>query len=167
MVSVFGCRAGGVLAIVVLVAAPRLALAQENATATLAIPSSHARIGFEQVRFPGDGPRVGVVGTSYLIDVGGVSGLALGPAVYGAISGDHGGFFSLGGEVAWRHRLVGPVGIELGLYAGGGGGGGAPQGSGLTLRPHADLVWDLGAVARSFAFGVTPTKKNRPGTTCW
>jgi len=126
MVSAFGRRAGGVLAIVVLVAAPRLALAQENAPPTLSIPSSHARIGFERIRFPGDGPRVGVVGTSYLIDVGGVRGLALGPAVYGAISGDHGGFFSLGGEVAWRRRLVGPVGVELGLYAGGGGGGGAP-----------------------------------------
>jgi len=152
MVSAIGRRAGGVLAIVALVVAPRLARAEESATPALAIPSSHARIGFEQVRFPGDGPRVGVVGTSYLIDVGGVPGLALGPAVYGAISGDHGGFFSLGGEVAWRHRLVGPVGVELGLYAGGGGGGGAPAGSGLTLRPHADLVWDLGAVAVGASF---------------
>jgi hypothetical protein len=145
MVSALGRLAGGILAVVALVAAPRLASAQE--APTLAVPSSHARIGYEQIRFPGDGPRVGLVGTSYLIDVFGTSGLALGPAVYGAISGDHGGFFSLGGEVAWRRRLFGPVGIELGLYAGGGGGGGAPQGSGLTLRPHADLVWDLGAVA--------------------
>jgi len=147
MASAFGRLAGGILAVVALVAVPRLAWAEEPAMPPLAMPSSHARIGFEQVRFPGDGPRVGLVGTSYLIDVGAVSGLALGPAVYGAISGDHGGFFSLGGEVAWRHRLVGPVGVELGLYAGGGGGGGAPPGSGLTLRPHADLVWDFGAVA--------------------
>ena len=147
MVSAFGRRTGGLLAIVALAAAPRLALAQEAASPTLSSPASHARIGFERVRFPGDGPRVGLVGTTYLIDVAGASGLALGPAVYGAISGDHGGFFSLGGEVAWRHRLIGPVGVELGLYAGGGGGGGAPAGSGLMLRPHADLVWDLGAVA--------------------
>jgi len=147
MASAFGRLAGGIPVVVALVVAPRLALAQDMATPTVAVPSSHARIGFEQIRFPGDGPRVGLVGTSYLIDVGAVSGLALGPAVYGAISGDHGGFFSLGGEVAWRHRLVGPVGVELGLYAGGGGGGGAPTGSGLTLRPHADLVWDFGAVA--------------------
>jgi len=113
----------------------------------LVIPSSHARIGFEQIKFPGDGPRVGLVGTSYLVDVAESSGIAIGPAVYGAISGDHGGFFGLGGEVAWRHRLVGPVGVELGVFAGGAGGGGAPRGSGLMLRPHADLVWDLGAVA--------------------
>ena len=147
MVSACGRRAGGVLAIVVLMGAPGLALGEESAAPTLAMPSSHARIGFEQIQFPGESQRVGLVGTTYLIDVGAASGLALGPAVYGAISGNHGGFFSLGGEVAWRHRLVGPVGVELGLYAGGGGGGGAPSGSGLTLRPHADLVWDLGAVA--------------------
>ncbi|MEP7302127.1 MAG: hypothetical protein ABI699_11405, partial [Caldimonas sp.] len=78
---------------------------------------------------------------------GGVPGLSLGPAAYGAVSGNRGGFFTLGGEAAWRQRLFGPVGIELGLYLGGGGGGGTPQGSGLMLRPHADLVWDLGAVA--------------------
>ncbi|MEO5846104.1 MAG: hypothetical protein ABIQ33_14835 [Caldimonas sp.] len=120
-----------------------------DAPARVQIPASHARIGFERIRFPGDGPRVGLVGTSYLIDVAGASGFAVGPAVYGAVSGGHGGFFSLGGEVAWRRRLMGPVGVELGLYAGGGGGGGgiAPQGSGLMLRPHVDLVWDLGDVA--------------------
>lgn len=115
--------------------------------ATLAIPSAHARFGVERIRFAGDSERVGLVGASYLVDTGGLPGLSLGPAVYGAVSGDRGGFFTLGGEAAWRQRLFGPVGVELGFYVGGGGGGGAPQGSGLMLRPHADLVWDLGAVA--------------------
>lgn len=128
-------------------AAPFASAAQDTATPTLAIPAAHARLGFERVRFPGDGPRVGLVGASYLVDVAGLPGVSIGPAVYGAVSGGHGGFFTLGGEVAWRQRLVGPVGVELGLYAGGGGGGGAPTGGGLMLRPHADLVWDLGPVA--------------------
>jgi hypothetical protein len=114
---------------------------------SLAVPSSHGRLSLERVRFAGSEQRVGLVGTSYLIDIAEVPGLSVGPAVYGAVSGGHGGFFSLGGELAWRHRLFGPVGTEIGLYAGGGGGGGAPAGSGLMLRPHADLVWDLGAVA--------------------
>ncbi|MEO6364415.1 MAG: hypothetical protein ABIO71_14395 [Caldimonas sp.] len=128
-------------------AAPFASAAQDTASPTLAIPAAHARLGFERVRFPGDGPRVGLVGASYLVDVAGLPGVSIGPAVYGAVSGNHGGFFTLGGEVAWRQRLVGPVGIELGLYAGGGGGGGAPAGGGLMLRPHADVVWDLGPVA--------------------
>ena len=114
--------------------------------APLSIPSAHARIGFERIEFPG-GERVGLVGTSYLVDVPALSGLAVGPAVYGAITGRRGGFFTIGGEAAWRRQLAGPLGIEIGLFAGGGGGAGAPQGGGLMLRPHADLLWDFGAYA--------------------
>jgi len=109
-------------------------------------PSAHARISFERATFPGD-ETVGLVGTTYLVDVAGLPGVAIGPAVYGAITGQRGGFFTIGGEAAWRQRIMGPVGVELGVYAGGGGGGGAPQGGGLMLRPHADLLADLGAVA--------------------
>ncbi len=115
--------------------------------ASVVIPSAHARLGFERVRFGNDSERVGLVGASYLVDVGGIPGLSLGPSVYGAVSGNQGGFFSLGGEAAWRQRLVGPFGVELGVYAGGGGGNGGAPGNGLMLRPHADLVWDFGAVA--------------------
>jgi hypothetical protein len=113
----------------------------------LVVPSAHARLGFERVRFAGDSERLGLLGASYLVDVGGVPGLSLGPAVYGAVSGERGGFFALGGEAAWRQRLIGPFGVELGVYAGGGGGGSASQGNGMMLRPHADLLWDFGSVA--------------------
>ena len=133
--------------LVALAGAAPSAMAAEAGAPSVSTPAAHARISFERVRFPGDGPRVGLVGTSYLVDLPEVRGLSIGPAVYGAVSGGHGGFFTLGGELAWRQRLIGPVGVELGIYAGGGGGGGAPAGSGLMLRPHADLVWDLGPVA--------------------
>jgi hypothetical protein len=112
----------------------------------LVAPTAHARIGYERVKFPGDEP-VGLLGTSYLVDVAALPGLSAGPAVYGAITGGRGGFFTIGGEVAWRHQIAGPLGVEVGFYAGGGGGGGAPQGGGLMLRPHADLLWDFGPLA--------------------
>ena len=127
--------------------APASAADDPEPRPALVVPSSHARIGFERIQFPGDGPRVGLVGTTYLVDVDESSGISIGPSVYGAVSGGHGGFFGLGGELAWRHRLIGPVGVELGVFAGGAGGGGAPRGSGLMIRPHADVVWDLGAAA--------------------
>ncbi|MEO6744005.1 MAG: hypothetical protein ABIS28_14245, partial [Caldimonas sp.] len=114
--------------------------------ASLVGPSAHARIGFERIKLPGD-ERVGLVGTSYLVDVPLLEGLSAGPAVYGAITGRRGGFFAIGGEAAWRRQLAGPLGIELGLFAGGGGGAGAPAGGGLMLRPHADLLWDFGRFA--------------------
>jgi hypothetical protein len=141
-------RRGGRAAVVLALALtlPVAAAAQASGAGAVTVPSAHARIGFERIRLPGD-ERVGLVGTSYLVDVPALDGLSLGPAVYGAITGNRGGFFTLGGEAAWRRRVLGPFGIELGLYAGGGGGAGAPQGGGLMLRPHVDLLADFGATA--------------------
>ncbi len=119
--------------------------------------AAHTRLTFENVRLPGD-ERVGLVGTSYLVDFTKSGGWALGPAVYGAATGHRGGFFTFGGEAAWRKSLLGPFGVELGLYAGGGGGGGAPQGGGLMLRPHVDLLWE----AKQYAFGLSVAKVKFP-----
>jgi hypothetical protein len=146
-----GTRAiGAALALSCGVALPARALAADAPERAAATPSAHARITFERARFPGN-ERVGLVGTTYLVDVAGVEGLSIGPAVYGALTGRRGGFFTLGGEAAWRKRVVGPFGFEVGLYAGGGGGASAPQGGGLMLRPHVDLLADFGATA----FGIS------------
>jgi hypothetical protein len=126
------------------------AVAADDEGAATDAPSAHARITFEKVKFPGN-ENVGMLGTSYLVDVSRAHGISLGPAVYGAITGGRGGFFTIGGEAAWRQRLIGPFGVEVGMYAGGGGGAGAPQGGGLMLRPHLDLLAEFGATA----FGVS------------
>ena len=133
----------------------------------VAAPSAHARFGVERVRFPGDDRRVGLLGASYLVDVGSgwARGVSVGPGVYGAVSGRHGGFFALGGELAWRQRLVGPLGVELGAFAGGGGGGGAPAGSGFVFRPHADLVYDLGGLALGVSVSRLEVSGGRIGST--
>lgn len=109
----------------------------------LATRPAHLRLGFERTTLPG-GEGMGLASTSYLVEWGG-SGLSAGPAVYAAATGRRGGFYTFGGELAWRRRLAGPLGVGLGLYAGGGGGAGAPQGGGLMLRPHAELWWRLPA----------------------
>jgi len=141
------------------------AAAEADAVASQ-VPSAHARISFERATFPGD-EKVGLLGTTYLVDTAGVPGLAVGPAVYGAISGRRGGFFTIGGEAAWRQRLVGPVGVELGMYVGGGGGAGAPQGGGLMLRPHADLVTDLGPVAVGISISRIEFPNGQISSTQW
>jgi len=107
----------------------------------LLVVPAQARIGIEKVTLPGN-ESMGLVGTTYLVDIG--RGFSAGPAAYGAISGHRGGLFTVGGELAWRHRLVGALDLDLGYYAGGGGGGAAPVGGGLMLRPHVDLLWDFG-----------------------
>jgi hypothetical protein len=127
---------------------------------------AHARLSFERVKFPGN-ERVGLVGTSYLVDVSDSGGWSVGPAVYGAMTGQRGGFFTFGGEAAWHQRLLGPLGVELGLYAGGGGGSGAPQGGGLMLRPHADLLWELGSYALALSVAKVKFPNGQIDSTQW
>lgn len=100
------------------------------------------RLNLERTELPG-GEGMGLVGTTYLLEV--LPGVWAGPAAYGAITGQRGGMFTVGGEIGWQRPLAGPLAIELGFYAGGGGGGAAPVGGGLMLRPHVDLLWKSGA----------------------
>lgn len=99
------------------------------------------RLGFETLKLPNE-ESMGLVGTSYLVEIG--RGFMFGPAAYGAITGQRGGLFTVGAELAWRSRIAGPLEFEAGYYVGGGGGGAAPVGGGLMLRPHADLLWNFG-----------------------
>ncbi|EHR71703.1 hypothetical protein BurJ1DRAFT_2881 [Burkholderiales bacterium JOSHI_001] len=128
-----------------LLLAPLLLLGAATATAQ-SVPSTlntATTLGFERVRF-GSGERLGLVGGSLLFEGG--RNWWFGPAVYGAASGQRGGFFVGGLEVQQRIRLGPRSGVVLGLYAGGGGGGSSPVGGGLMLRPAVTLVQDLGGL---------------------
>jgi hypothetical protein len=119
--------------------APRGAVAAEP---TL----GHARpaalvLTFEDIGVRRD-ERLGLLGASYLIDVG--HRLWVGPALYGAATGQRGGLFTWGAEAQYRLPLLRRWALSGGLFVGGGGGGGAPVGGGLMLRPHADFLFDLG-----------------------
>jgi hypothetical protein len=99
------------------------------------------RFGVERLTLPGD-EKMGMLGTTYLIET--LPHLYLGPAAYSSVSGQRGGFYTVGGELAWRQKLFSNLSLEAGAYAGGGGGGSSLVGGGLMLRPHADLMWDFG-----------------------
>ena len=100
-------------------------------------------LGYERVRF-GSGEHLGLAGGNLLFDAGG--GWWWGPGVYGAATGQRGGFFVGGLEVQHRLRLGPSSELILGLYAGGGGGGSAPVGSGLMLRPAVTWMRDFGGL---------------------
>ena len=119
---------------------------------------AHVTLGFESLRLPGD-ERLGLLGTSYLIEL--APGWWLGPALYGAASGQRGGLFTWGVEGQRRWPLGDRWALVAGLYAGGGGGSGAPVGGGLMLRPHADLVFDFGG----WEAGITASQVRFPSGT--
>ena len=136
-------RGACVLAALAMGAAPARAQTAESALPkTESIPTS-TLLGFESIRLP-QGERLGLVGTSLLFQVG--ESWGFGPAVYGAATGERGGFFVGGVELQHRTVLAQKLSLAAGLYAGGGGGGAAPVGSGLMLRPAATLLYDLGPV---------------------
>lgn len=97
-------------------------------------------LGIENLRLPG-GENLGLAGGTLLFGIGG--DWSLGPAVYGAATGQRGGF--LVGGIALQRRFVLGQGFSVAadLFAGGGGGGAAPVGSGLMLRPAVTLYKDL------------------------
>ncbi|MEN8170740.1 MAG: hypothetical protein ABFS08_11015 [Pseudomonadota bacterium] len=98
------------------------------------------RLGFETLELPGQ-ERMGLLGGSYLVDMGRYSYVGLG--VYGALTGERGGFFTGGVDGGLRFPLNETFSTELGVFVGGGGGGAAPQGGGLMLRPYLGLSWHL------------------------
>ncbi|HEX4510690.1 MAG TPA: hypothetical protein VH328_11435, partial [Burkholderiaceae bacterium] len=98
---------------------------------------ARTRLGGERIHLP-DGERLGLVGVTELVSVGGE--WWMGPGVYGAMTGGRGGLFVPGAEVAWSHPFNAWLGVDTGLFVGGGGGGNAPVGGGLMLRPHLDLL---------------------------
>lgn len=116
---------------------------------TLRRRAAAVHVGFELLQLPAN-ESIGLFGTAYLVPLG--ASLSVGPSVYGAVTGSRGGLFTLGAEVSWRRALAGALSLNAGVYAGGGGGGGAPVGGGLMVRPHADLLWEVGAVSVGLSY---------------
>ncbi|MBA3847909.1 MAG: hypothetical protein H0X45_14870, partial [Planctomycetes bacterium] len=119
-----------------------LALISSFALAGEADVYAHAlrwRFGGEVVRLD-DGEDMGLAHA--LVDVlepfAALPGLYLGVGGFGAVAGERGGFFTLGGALGWRATWQ-RFEFDLGGFAGGGGGGDAEQGGGLMLRPHAGI----------------------------
>jgi hypothetical protein len=121
------------------------ATSESKSADTVVNRRSTLKIGYENTNLP-DGQSMGIIGTTYLVEIG--HGIYFGPAVYGAVTGDRGGFFSVGGELAWHFPLISKIELQTGIFAGGGGGGGGKSvwGGGLMLRPHADLLWNFGFI---------------------
>lgn len=119
-------------------------------TLAQAQPAGHDRaealsftLGFETIRLPGR-ERLGLLGGALLFEA--APSWWLGPAVYGAVTGERGGLFTGGLEVQRRWRLGERSTLVTSVYAGGGGGGGAPVGGGLMLRPAITALQDFGAL---------------------
>lgn len=135
-----------------------LALFASTASATDASTTDRnasLRFAYEKVTLPGE-EKMGLMGVTYLIEL--QPTWYFGPAAYGAVTGDRGGFYTIGGELAWRYPLTQQLQLETGAYLGGGGGSPYWVGGGLMWRPHIDLMWDFGG----YRAGISASKVRFP-----
>lgn len=92
----------------------------------------------------GTSKDMGLAGVHYLVNVH--PDWYLGASGFGALQGEHGGFFTGGFTLGTGRRFASRWMVDAGVFVGGGGGGSAPQGSGLMLRPHVGISRDVGGV---------------------
>ncbi|MDH3326311.1 MAG: hypothetical protein OEM38_06295, partial [Gammaproteobacteria bacterium] len=93
------------------------------------------QFSFENISLGGS-EKMGLLGGNYLIDhYSWYSGLG----VYGAVTGDRGGFFTGGLHLGKNQPLFRGYFFDANAFVGGGGGGSAPQGGGLMLRTALGL----------------------------
>lgn len=118
------------LLLCLLLAAP--VMAEEGVLATT---PARFRTSYETIELPG-AETMGLLGGSFLFDHN--DWLAIGGSSYGALTGERGGFITLGLAAEVRKQLFEAAEINAGLFVGGGGGRGGYtlQGGGLMLRGH-------------------------------
>jgi hypothetical protein len=96
------------------------------------------RVDYEQLKLPAN-ENMGMVGGSLLYETN--DWLSVGPNVYGAVSGQRGGFITMGLASELKKSLTEDVQLNGGMFVGAGGGRGGYllSGGGLMLRSHVGI----------------------------
>ncbi|MCI2229610.1 hypothetical protein MC378_10575 [Polaribacter sp. MSW13] len=88
-----------------------------------------------------DDPNMGLTGIHYNLYINEWAYTGLG--IYGAVSGNKGGFFTLGINAGIKKYLNKQFYIDTGFHFGGGGGASAPDGGGAFILPHVNLGYQF------------------------
>ncbi|MEO9572076.1 MAG: hypothetical protein ABJH82_03280 [Polaribacter sp.] len=83
-----------------------------------------------------DDPNMGFTGIHYNLSF---KDWYTGIGIYGAITGNKGGFFTLGVNAGYKKLITNKLYLDTGFHFGGGGGAGAPDGGGAFILPHFNL----------------------------
>lgn len=113
-----------------------------NSTAQLHSIVIDPRISFEQYQMPAQVSPMGVTGLHALIDFD--PNFYGGLGLYGAETGNSGGYFALALEGGVQRQLWRQISIDGGARVGGGGGHNSAVGGGLFVEPYLGLKYDFG-----------------------
>ncbi|QOD60718.1 hypothetical protein H9I45_15470 [Polaribacter haliotis] len=105
-----------------------------------------ARIDFQSLDLPInplgiDDPNMGFTGIHYNLMLNDWAYAGFG--IYGAVTGNKGGFFTLGVNAGIKKYLNKTLYLDAGFHFGGGGGASAPDGGGAFILPHVNLGYDF------------------------
>jgi hypothetical protein len=100
------------------------------------------RTTFEALSLPAN-EDLGLAGGTFLYET--ADGISVGPGFYGALTGDLGGFITLGLAGELKKEINDRLAVSAGLFVGAGGGHGGHDlsGGGFMLRPHAGITLNL------------------------
>ena len=100
-----------------------------------------AKLDFLSLDLPVSDPNMGFTGIHYNLMINDWSYAGLG--IYGAVSGNKGGFFTLGVNAGIKKYFTEDFYVDTGFHFGGGGGAGAPDGGGAFILPHFNLGYNF------------------------
>jgi hypothetical protein len=105
------------------------------------VQQAFAKLDFLSLDLPENDPNMGFTGIHYNLMLNDWSYAGLG--IYGAVSGNKGGFFTLGVNAGIKKYFTTDFYIDTGFHFGGGGGAGAPDGGGAFILPHFNLGYNF------------------------
>jgi hypothetical protein len=111
--------------------------AQKEVVPEMKTQKGFAKLDFLSLDLPENDPNMGFTGIHYNLMINDWSYAGLG--IYGAVSGNKGGFFTLGINAGIKKYFTDDFYLDTGFHFGGGGGAAAPDGGGAFILPHFNL----------------------------
>jgi hypothetical protein len=116
-------------------------MAQSQDIPEMEVQKGFLKIDFLSIKMPETNtinePNMGLSGIHYNLFLN--ESIYTGIGLYGAVSGERGGFFTLGINAGYKKYLNDKLYIDSGFHFGGGGGANAPDGGGAFILPHVNL----------------------------
>lgn len=119
----------------------QFSISQEKNVPEKKTQNGFGKLDFLSIKMPQNDPNMGFAGIHYNIFLNDWAYTGLG--IYGAVSGNRGGFFTLGLNAGIKKNITDHLYTDIGFHYGGGGGAAAPDGGGAFILPHVNLGYQF------------------------
>lgn len=129
------------LFLIAIIFSSQFLIAQNEIVPEKKTQKAFGKIDFLSIKLPENEPNMGYTGIHYNLMLNDWSYAGVG--LYGAVTGNTGGFFTLGVNAGIKKYLSDDFYVDTGFHFGGGGGKGAPDGGGAFILPHFNLGYNF------------------------